>query len=397
MKTLLEFITFTKGIEYLIAIAFLFGFIAFWQLINYKGKGLIKRTAPLVAISLSFVALAFIIGSARTARAMHPVEGPLLASPVLADIYGPASFDHELHQKVVERCTLCHHHSEGSIPPCKECHAASNSEDLRKPSITHVFHLRCISCHMENQTGPTDCTGCHNEAVVPPLSIAHPLAGVENCIGCHGAGIPGVPALPADHAGATNGVCQLCHKVAVNPRALATRELPHAVAGREDCLMCHGEGIGGASKVPADHAGRTNDTCQLCHKPSPEATSSTSSQATPAPERAPSTPQGPSNIPHDVAGQEDCLACHKGEALPADHAGRTNDTCQLCHQPLAEGEAPSLAPSAASPKPGTIPHDITGRDDCLACHEEGGGRASKVPADHAGRTNDTCQLCHKPS
>ena len=47
MDTLLEFITFTKGMEYLIAIAFLIAFIAFWQLVYGKGKGLVIRIALL--------------------------------------------------------------------------------------------------------------------------------------------------------------------------------------------------------------------------------------------------------------------------------------------------------------------------------------------------------------
>ena len=36
MHTLLEFLSITKGIEYVIAIIFLFGFIAFWKLLNTK-------------------------------------------------------------------------------------------------------------------------------------------------------------------------------------------------------------------------------------------------------------------------------------------------------------------------------------------------------------------------
>ena len=54
MKTLLEFITYTKGVEYLIAIAFLFGFIAFWQLLHHRGKGLIVRIIPLAVLTLGF-------------------------------------------------------------------------------------------------------------------------------------------------------------------------------------------------------------------------------------------------------------------------------------------------------------------------------------------------------
>ena len=342
MNTLLEFITFTKATEYLIAISFLFAFIAFWQLIQYKGKGskgLIVRVVPVavLALGVGFLADRLINTSAATITSppsmeTPTVETPLLSSAVLGDMYGPASFDHDSHQSGDEDCALCHHYSEDRTPRCSECHAES-PEDLRKPSLTHVYHLRCISCHRENQVGPTDCTGCHIEAAVAPLSIAHPLTGEENCISCHGAGIPGMPGLPDDHAGATNGVCQLCHKVSVHPAALARYDLPHGVAGREDCLLCHGEGIGGGQKVLADHAGRENDTCQLCHEP-------------PAAEEAPALAPSPTapalgELPHEVAGREDCLMCHEegiagGQKVPADHAGRENDTCQLCHEPPAE-------------------------------------------------------------
>jgi len=43
--------------------------------------------------------------------------------------------------------------------------------------------------------------------------------------------------------------------------------IPHTLEGRTDCLMCHKTGIGDAPAVPADHAGRTSDICQTCHKP----------------------------------------------------------------------------------------------------------------------------------
>jgi hypothetical protein len=42
-----------------------------------------------------------------------------------------------------------------------------------------------------------------------------------------------------------------------------------------------------------------------------------------------------------------------------------------------------------------IPHSLEGRDNCLACHQTGVGDAPAVPADHAGRTNDICLTCHK--
>jgi hypothetical protein len=358
MKTLLEFITLTKGVEYLIAIAFLFGFIAFWQLAQHGGKRLVVRIVPVIVLMLGIGGLAStcIIQDTVTNPATPAGEVPLLSSPVLVEMYGPAAFGHELHQRIIEDCAVCHHHSEDLAQPCKDCHTAPfNPDNLNKPGIAHVYHLRCISCHGENQTGPTECTGCHSKATIPPLSIAHPLTGAENCLSCHDNGISGVPVLPTDHDTVTNGVCQLCHQPMVEEGAMATREFPHGTDEHEDCLMCHGEGIGGALKVPADHAGRTNDTCRLCHQPQLKAT-----------EPAPALESTPAPVPEP-------------EPSPSP-------------TPTPEPEpTPTPAPAATA-----IRHTLEGYDNCLMCHEEGMGNAAKMPTDHTGRTNETCTTCHKP-
>jgi hypothetical protein len=67
-------------------------------------------------------------------------------------------------------------------------------------------------------------------------------------------------------------------------------------------------------------------------------------------------------------------------------------------KPSATPSATSAAP-AASTKPvaaigPSIPHTLTGRTDCNLCHGPSGTKP--YPADHAGRTNDTCTNCHKP-
>jgi hypothetical protein len=61
-------------------------------------------------------------------------------------------------------------------------------------------------------------------------------------------------------------------------------------------------------------------------------------------------------------------------------------------------EAHETTPSEdeTSPVANEITHEITGQEDCLICHDEGIGQADKVPLDHAGRNNETCQNCHKP-
>ena len=61
---------------------------------------------------------------------------------------------------------------------------------------------------------------------------------------------------------------------------------------------------------------------------------------------------------------------------------------------------PTTAPAPTpkpTPTPTATPHTLEGHADCLMCHETGVGEATKIPADHTGRTNDTCTTCHKPA
>jgi hypothetical protein len=109
-------------------------------------------------------------------------------------------------------------------------------------------------------------------------------------------------------------------------------------------------------------------------------------------------------IPHDLDGRADCLACHAvGTGMkpaPANHAERTVETCQGCHQAAASPAAtpPATTPTEEAQQPEgqaqAIPHDLDGRADCLACHAVGSGM-KPAPANHAGRTAETCQACHK--
>jgi sulfur oxidation c-type cytochrome SoxX len=55
---------------------------------------------------------------------------------------------------------------------------------------------------------------------------------------------------------------------------------------------------------------------------------------------------------------------------------------------------PAPPPPTGITSPPAVPHELVGRQDCLACHETGVGRAPRVPSDHIGRTNDMCLTCH---
>ena len=215
MKTLLEFITYTKGVEYLLAIAFLFAFIAFWQLVHHRGKGLVARIIPLVVLALACGALA----STCAPPAVTMLPADVHPSESLIEYPGSAAFPHDAHTGVVDSCATCHHHSGDKTPSCERCHGVPfDPENLSMPGLKAAYHGLCQSCHEEVFSGPGSCAECHTGG-----------ASVE-------------------------------WEAPASTSAEASK-IAHGVVGKEDCLMCH------EATMPTNHAGRNNDTCQLCHKP----------------------------------------------------------------------------------------------------------------------------------
>jgi len=101
----------------------------------------------------------------------------------------------------------------------------------------------------------------------------------------------------------------------------------------------------------------------------------------------------PDPIPHTLDGRQDCFGCHATGAVdaPAVPAGHAQDVtlCTTCH---AVWLAPAIAAAAAP----AIPHDLTGRDDCLVCHKTGAANAPRVPDNHTGLPSSLCRTCHIP-
>lgn len=174
------------------------------------------------------------------------------------------------------------------------------------PFVATALLLLAAGCDAEKPT--LSLTG-------GPPNIPHTLEGREGqCLLCHEQGVAGAPKAPANHIGRTADMCTLCHIPATVsasshssevgatpfPGVIATPlavvgatpspvvgstalpavgatplpvggppRIPHSLKGREgQCLMCHEQGVAGAPKVPANHAGRTSDVCTGCHQPS---------------------------------------------------------------------------------------------------------------------------------
>jgi len=100
-------------------------------------------------------------------------------------------------------------------------------------------------------------------------AMSHDPAGKDNCLMCHAVGVmEPVPDVPASHEGRTNGQCLWCH-APDSPMVTTGAKAPsHDLAGKENCMMCHAAGVmPPVPDVPASHEGRTNEVCTWCHKP----------------------------------------------------------------------------------------------------------------------------------
>jgi hypothetical protein len=104
----------------------------------------------------------------------------------------------------------------------------------------------------------TACTTCHGSVpVYDQASKVHEIHAALNCSRCHGENRPAQPSIestPGSSPSASSGQ--------------GPPDIPHTLAGHEDCLGCHGTSGGYAPQVPTDHVGRTNQTCTACHKAS---------------------------------------------------------------------------------------------------------------------------------
>ncbi len=248
METLVEYLTYVKGIGYILVVAFLFAFITFWMLVHTKNKDMIKNVPIVVILWLSFGAAALVSNghvtngdnvSPATITA-HRAENWLGVNKTeyLAISSGSTARFHKVMSDKVG-CKECHHNSGDEIHACKDCHGNPfKPGNLEKPGLKAAIHQKCRFCHKEVFGGPDGCKFCHTagspvEVAVPAPARSHTLTW-EDCNRCHKDGIPG---------------------------GQTTRIVYH-----DFCIKCHTIGIAGASKVPDDHAGRTGDTCKGCHK-----------------------------------------------------------------------------------------------------------------------------------
>jgi hypothetical protein len=163
--------------------------------------------------------------------------------------------------------------------------------------------------------------------------------------------------------------------------------IPHEIKGREDlCVACHADGVAGAPKYPADHQGRTNEQCLLCHKQG--SGTPTAEQTVGAGEIISETVTATAPETQTITASETATITAETETPPP------SPQVTVSAEPTGVPTQPTPAPTLSVPR---IPHPLEGRDDCLACHATGVGGAPRLTASHAGRTKEMCQLCHQPA
>jgi len=171
----------TKGIEYIVVIIYLIILIPFWKFLvksnsDHDSKGGVSIRLLLILLLLAFGCY----GIVKAGEKKPPEE---ITIKRLQNLYGPVDFPHADHFDYVDDCSTCHHHSGGKTIACINCHKPikfykyQGSKRKNGIGLKAAYHMRCLGCHKEEESGPTGCTECHERVRNPipnfPQAKAH--------------------------------------------------------------------------------------------------------------------------------------------------------------------------------------------------------------------------------
>jgi hypothetical protein len=195
----------------------------------------------------------------------------------------------------------------------------------------------------------------------------------EDCIRCHHAGRDGAPLVAIDHVRYDNADCRVCHSTT---GTLDAPHISHPVAGWEDCRGCHDRWDDESVEIPNladldyDHAIYESGTCVSCH---PMAGSFY--QGIPLVSCGVCHPESTAaeTIHNGLENWVNCVECHEAAGhYPHDLAQMParDEDCIACHYER-EGHWASDVP--AEDKQYSLANHVARDDphvrvDCVACH-----------------------------
>lgn len=299
-----------------------------------------------------------------------------------------------------QTCAQCHDVSNpggadnSSFCSNSACHATEwKYVGLNAPAIREMLRPQReksgptgIPPEVPHPAGPrTDCLICHGLEKVHPYPESHASLDVASCTTCHR--VPPTEATPTAEAAETPATAAPGTPTPTTAVA-GPPAIPHPLEGRDDCLVCHAVDSP-VKPAPPDHAGRPVEVCQACHQlaavTAPAPTSTPTATATPT---LTSTPTPTAGVTPTPTPSPRAVTATPGLTATATLSPTVAPTATFT-------PTPSPPPTEAAGSIPTIPHTLEGRDDCLLCHAPD-SVVKPAPADHAGRTNESCQACHKP-
>jgi len=95
METFVEYMTYVKGLGYLLVVAFLFAFITFWMLVHTKNKDFVKSVPIVVVIWLMFGVASAVVTNANNSNGNNLTAAehaePVISAPVFPEYYSNGS------------------------------------------------------------------------------------------------------------------------------------------------------------------------------------------------------------------------------------------------------------------------------------------------------------------
>lgn len=334
-------------------------------------------------------------------------------------------FSEDRKQAIRLECNICHSipavNTQGRGAPAISLEQAKEPDSHKTTTwlLEHRtrFDATCQECHDTRNAGGNDNTSfCSNSAChgtqwkyagfdapalaqilkppvkaptdpnAPPPQIPHPIGGNPDCQKCHALNSTVRP-MPADHAGRTNETCQACHVPTIPPEGQATQAgkppgIPHDLTGRAECLGCHNSGAASMPQIPQSHkdANYTNGICTGCHQPLK------AGELTPTPQATISPTAGATGAP-TVSATETISA-----EVTVTATVQATVTAEATGSPATEA-TPTERPTVSTGIPNMPPDHFTA--GCTTCHSAGLSGAPVFPANHANYTNEMCSGCHK--